>query len=612
MFSGFMVPPTEAAESRNSNDFSWASERGHEDRDGVEDDNSTVGESLDALGRDLGSDMRSLPSLEEGSLEASLGTLSLSKKGALPFSFLNSKKTETVESVVEKKINNLKSERSVTSIDGSVSYLHHRLQPKPPQVYNEIKKRTTPDSIVESRRHMLVRELRDAVAKYGRFDLRCANITAALGDLYDEIEDHIQAIRLHKDAVSVFSVKLGDNDQKALTARVRLGEVQENASEYDDAIATYYYVISMTRALDGEKSPKAASVAMKMAEALRKKGENELAIKTLKKVLKIYREILGDGHPKVSTVVDEIAKLYVSIGDYIKASAILEQVVKLKAATMGASDKAVADSLIDLSSCYECAEQYNKAMKNLKKAYKIQEDLEGEASDACILTLERIGVIYQATGHFKKAAIAYLGVLRGRKHALGESHPTVADTYFHLAVSLRESGQEDKAFKCMKQALNIYVGEGKNMHDVMMIAEVMHELGVLHKAKGQYAEAIKTLKQEIAVRRKLGQPDYPSSAEAMKVLGQAEFESKNQVRALNHLKDARSIYEKAGKTSDISYGEVLLNLGIVFRGMRKQQKCRDALFEALTVFKNTGCGSDHPLLSKTLAILREMGHRINI
>jgi tetratricopeptide (TPR) repeat protein len=261
-----------------------------------------------------------------------------------------------------------------------------------------------------------------------------------------------------------------------------------------------------------------------------------------------------------------------------------------------------------LATSYECAEQYSKAMKNLKKAYKIYADVVGESGEKSILTLERIALIYQATGQFKKAAIAYLGVLRGRKRALGDAHPSVADTYFHLGVSLRESNQHDKAFKCMKQALNIYVSDGKDMHDVEMIAEVMHELAIIHKASHNMSDAIKTFKQEIAVRRKLGQPEFPFIAQTLNHLGVAEFEIKNHNRALHYFMEALSIYEKRGTTLGTDFAEVLYNTGLVFESLRNRQRARDAFLEAARIFKENGYAETHPHYAKAAGKLRRLGH----
>mmetsp|Transcript_4035 Transcript_4035/g.9941 ORF Transcript_4035/g.9941 Transcript_4035/m.9941 type:complete len:754 (+) Transcript_4035:208-2469(+) len=599
-------------------------------RDDVENESTSSG-TVSTLGRGLGDDLKSLPSINAGILPGEDGNNDLEfdhdfsgmsgsvRRGtasASPRASSTSNRTrdlskdESVESLIDMKIQNLRSERSTREPTQSVPYLRRKVYPmaagRDDTEYIGTDSKD-PDSILESRRQLLVRELRQAVKNYGRFDVRCANITAALADLYDENREFKQSLRLHQDAVSVYSTKLGDHHQKTLDAKLRMAQVYDNSGDYDSAISIFYFVMNMMKATNKENDPSASDVTARIAGSLQKKGNHELAIKTLKRSLKKYREILGDTHPSVSSTVDSIASLYITLGDFSKASAILEEVVKLKAATMGVSSNEVAASLCELATSYECAEQYSKAMKNLKKAYKIYADIVGESGEKSILTLERIALIYQATGQFKKAAIAYLGVLRGRKRALGESHPTVADTYFHLGVSLRESNQQEKAFKCMKQALNIYVGEGKDMHDVEMIAEVMHELAIIHKANHNTGDAIKTFKQEIAVRQKLGQPEYPFIAQTLNHLGVAEFEVKNCNRALNYFMEALTIYEKRGGALGTDFAEVLYNTGLVFESLRNRQRARDAFVEAARIFRANGYTESHPHYAKAVGKLRRMG-----
>ena len=590
------------------------------EREGV-DNESLESESVSTLGKGLGDDLKSLPSVQGDVLpgeDGSIGSIDNfdfpkdSNQKRMGFSKRRESSNENVEYVIDQKIHNIRSEASHDSGPESVaSSLRNKMFPKTsgrPGIGSSSSSSSPQESIVEARRKLLVKELRRSVESYGRYDKRCANITAALGDLYEENKDFQQATRLHKDAVSVYSVKLGDDHETTLKAKTRLGKVQENASDFSGAIATLFEVMSMTKALNGEKSSEAADAMVNISHTLKRKGNFELAIKTLKRALKIYRDLFGDSHPSVSSTVDSIASLYITIGDFSKASAILEEVVKLKAATVGPSSTDVASSLAQLATCYECAEQYSKAMKNLKKSYKIYADAEGESSEKAILVLERIALIYQATGQFKKAAIAYLGVLRGRKRELGESHPTVADTYFHLGVSLRESGQQEKAFKCMKQSLNIYVGEGRDMHDVEMIAEVMHELAIIHKSNNNIADAIKTFKQEVAVRRKLGQPEYPLIAQTLNHLGVAEFEIKNHNRALNYFMEALTIYEKKGTDMGTDFAEVLYNTGLVFETMRNKQRAFDAFLESARLFKENGYGENHPHLNKAMGKLKRLGH----
>lgn len=600
-------------EERNCNDTGGNSQ-GNDDENREDVDNESVDvESLSTLARGFGDDLNSLPFIQGEALpreEDLVLSLDLEREGRFssPLSLVQaSLSNDSVESVVEQKINNLKAGRSTQDSEKFIPYLLRKMFPTTlGRGTDQESKQNKQDPTQESRRQALVHELQKAVDLYGPFDVRCANIRATLGDLHAESHEFNQALRLHNDAVLVYTTKLGDNHHATLKAKIRLGQVQENAGKYDDAITTFHNVMSMTRALQRDKDPSDADVMTKIASTLRKQGKYELSIKTLKGALKRYREALGDSHPSVSTTVDAIASLYVTKGDFTKASTILEEVVKLKAATFGMTSKEVASSLSELATCYECAEMYSKAMDNLKKAYKIYAGISGGSGERAILSLERIALIYQATGQFKKAAIAYLGVLRGRKRALGESHPTVGDTYFHLGVSLRESGQQDKAFKCMKQALNIYVGEGKDMHDVEMIAEVMHELAIIHKMKKEMDDAIKTFKQEISIRRKLGQPEYPLIAQTLNHLGVAEFELKNHNRALTYFMEALTIYEKQGNGLGTDFAEVLYNAGLVFESIRNKQKARDAFLEAARIFKENGYAEDHPHLSKAVNKLRRM------
>ena len=602
----------------------------NEEREDIDDNDSASEGTVSTLGKDLGDDMKSLPSVNGGfipgddetnldELEENLHISPKLETRKSSFGVIRPKtiskdnhSNESVESLVEKKIKNLKAERSTREISKSIPYLRQKVFPmtagRDDGQYSSNDQDRDPDSVLETRRKFLVRELRNAVAKFGRYDVRCANITAALGDLYDENHEYKQSLRLHKDVVSVYSINLGDDSKKTLDAKLRLAQVEENSGNIDSATNRFFNVMNMIKALKGAKDLEAIDILVRIAGCLQKKEKFELSIKVLKRALKAYRQVLGDTHPTVSITVDSIASLYITIGDYVKASAILEEVAKLKAATMGLTSKEVAASLSELATSYECAEQYSKAMKNLKKAYKIYADLVGESGEMSILMLERIALIYQATGQYKKAAIAYLGVLRGRKRALGDSHPTVADSYYHLGVSLRESNQEDKAFKCMKQALNIYVGEGKDIHDVEMIAEVMHELAIIHKSNHNNGDAIKTFRQEIAVRRKLGQPEYPSIAQALNHLGVTEFEIKNHNRALNYFMEALTIYEKRGTSPGTDFAEVLYNTGLVFESLRNKQSARNAFLKAARIFKENGFIESHPHYTKAVGKLKRLGY----
>lgn len=456
------------------------------------------------------------------------------------------------------------------------------------------------------RRQALVRELRMSIERYGRYDVRCANITAALGEVFDELYEYKQALKLQKEVVSIYSTKLGDHHSTTIYSKIQLGKLLEKTGDIDTAIETYYNVLSMQKTIKGENDSTVPDALTFISKALKSKGRSEQAIKELKRALKIYRQSLGDAHPRVTSTVDEISALYIIIGDFLKAAAILEEVVKLKAATMGVNNCDVAQTLLQLATAYECSGDNVQAMKALKKAYAVYATVQGDTSEEATSALKRIAVNYKISGDSERAVAAFLGVLRGRKTSMGEAHPLVAQTYLELGVALRENSQPDKALKCMRQALSVYVGEGKDMHAVGMIAEVMREMGLTHKSKGQLTEAIKIFKQELAIRPKIGEREKPNIAKTLQHLGLAELELRNHTQALNYFMEALGIYQDLDDESSMEFAETLYGTGLVFEATRHKDRAREAFLEALAIFRSHDSDTAQAtLLTKKLL---QLGH----
>ena len=447
------------------------------------------------------------------------------------------------------------------------------------------------------RRNRLVKDLKHVISTYGRYDIRCANISLDLGELLAQNGQHEQAVKLHKDAVTIYSCKLGDNNATTLNAKLRLGKVLEKSGEYDEAIEIYYAVIAMRRAIKGEEDPSVADGYVHMAHTLRLMKEYHLAIRELKRALRIYRETLGDSDPKVSVTVDDIASLYVTIGDFRKSAAILEEVVKLKAATCGPKDEQVAATLVALANSHEQAGDTTKAMKSLKNAYKIYTESAGYSSEAATHTLNRMAQLYEAMADYNRSSIAYLGVLRAYKTRYGNDNLVVGEIYYKLGHALHETGQIEKALKCLKEALPIYVKKSSKLSDVETIAEIMHELALINKEKKCHVDAARIFKQELDVRQRIGQAEYPTIARNLNHLGVAEYELANHTRALKYFVEALGIFQTEGEDS-LDCAEVLFNTGLVFEAVKNNERALEAYVEAARIFEENGYERNHPHLTR--------------
>jgi tetratricopeptide (TPR) repeat protein len=260
----------------------------------------------------------------------------------------------------------------------------------------------------KSKTASLVQDLKASIAIYGRFDIRCADICCALAELCEQRKAYHQALKLFREAIAIFTTKLGDNHSKTVETKIRLGKVLEKVGEYDRAIDLYFHVLCMRKAILHDNDVSIPETLTYIANALKLKGNAAQAIKELKKALKLFRSTLGDSHPTVTDTVDEISRLYFIAGDYQKTTAILEEVVKLKTATSGMYHDDVAKSLFDLSLAYEAKGEHEKAIKSLKKCYTIITRIHGDRSDDAIMVLERIAEKHRNSGGNESANKSYL------------------------------------------------------------------------------------------------------------------------------------------------------------------------------------------------------------
>lgn len=457
----------------------------------------------------------------------------------------------------------------------------------------------------------LVKQLRNAREQYGRYDVNCAKLTASLGDVLYKNGDYEKAFAMYKDAMSVYSTKLGDSNVTTIECRIHIGETLEKLGKIDAAIQEYHAVFEMRKDLNGEKDSTVADALVMISRALRQKeGRVPHALKELKKALKLYRTSLGDADPTVAATVDDIASLYMMSGNFAKAAAILDEVVKLKATTSGMCSTDVADTLTQLALAQHSSGNSENALKSLKKAYSIYTSVNGEDSKETIASLEKLARFYMETNDYNKAINACMGVLNRKKRTLGNSDPSLADTYLDLGVCLQQTGDFNKASKCLKLALTLCIGlkNTDGMRDSGTIAHIMHQLGVIHQLNGRTKDAVKVFKQELVVRRKMGPEELPQVARTLFYLGTAKYDLGEYAKALSFLTEALGIYEQIEEDLGMDFAETLFSTGLVFKTTKHDERARHAFLESLKLFYAHGLPNDHELVKMATTKLIELGH----
>jgi tetratricopeptide (TPR) repeat protein len=90
----------------------------------------------------------------------------------------------------------------------------------------------------------------------------------------------------------------------------------------------------------------------------------------------------------------------------------------------------------------------------------------------------------------------------------------------------------------------------------------------------------------------------------------AEFELRNNSRALKYLVEALTIFQERGKQG-IECAEVLFNTGLVFDAVRNKERALEAYVEAARIFRERGYNSDHPHLRKANDKIEKVRRELN-
>ena len=457
----------------------------------------------------------------------------------------------------------------------------------------------------DERKHML--ELRSAIKSFGRHDLNVAHTLVAAGDYYvKETSDYDRALGLHKEALTIYSAKLGDHDPRSVDCKVGIARVQLKQGKVDEALGTFCQSMHMREALMGDEHPSVGEVRMHVAEIQRGKGHAKEAAREVKKALRGFREAYGDDHPKVADAVESIAELYTDMGEHEKANLIYSEMVKLRAAIDGHESVSVSKALLKWSWSFEALGNSSRALKLMKQAYAALVKQEGLTGATTAEALEGVGQIYSTIGRKDKAIKAYTRVLNIRRQTLGENDPLTASTFVTIGRTLKEVNQPEKSLKCMKRAMSIYTHYEKTRKknertndDIVAIADSLHQVGLAFEDHGDTSLALKAFSKEMSLRKAAHYVDKRRIARVLNAVGVIQCKRGKFKNAMEFFAEALVNMDSTGGRN-ATFAATLFNVGLALEKTGETQKAFQTYAETLMMYKAEGLGEDNPMVNKVI------------
>jgi serine/threonine protein kinase/tetratricopeptide (TPR) repeat protein len=261
-----------------------------------------------------------------------------------------------------------------------------------------------------------------------------------------------------------------------------------------------------------------------------------------------------------------------------------------------------------------------------------------------------IGQMYQSIGLYDRSQALLEEALQLRRRTLGQQHPDVAASVYHLAMAAKLDGDYARSESLHREALAMRRKLLGNQH--RDVAQSLDELGSLLVDRGNFNEAEILLREPLALRRKLFGDEHSEVAESLTSLGrlmtdtgklkEAEsyyrqaFEMRRRLFGVEHpltaggMNNLAAVLQEAGdykaaealfrdaltirrKLLDPEHPDLILsmaNLASVCQDARKYDEAEQLYRETLTLRRKL-LGEDHPKLAVTMnnlaTLLRDQG-----
>lgn len=325
----------------------------------------------------------------------------------------------------------------------------------------------------------------------------------------------------------------------------------------------------------------------------RAQGDLERAEELCAQAIEIFQNAEGENSPDAANLLNVLASIRDERGDYEGAMDAAQRAANILD-TLGenfSGDDAAhirLEARSRLGNLERHLARYSEAEATLKRALAFASETFGEASDEASSARNNLGILYKYTGNFDAAKILYETALKNIEREYGREHISTASLYHNLGglehargdfaageeparkaweIRVRAKGANDPdaladavAYAGVLDGLERYDESEKIYRDVLVeyekiypaehyeIAAVLHNLGNVRFARGDYAEAETLMRRTLAIKEKLFGDQHPDTALSMNNLGVLlQAQGKNDA--------ARELFERALETFQATLDE---------------------------------------------------------
>ena len=240
-------------------------------------------------------------------------------------------------------------------------------------------------------------------------------------------------------------------------------------------------------------------------QLLEAKGTAPAAENCYRQSLAALRRLLGGEHLEISNVLHNLAHVSALQGKNAEAVEILREELKIRRALLDENHPGIAQTLTELGSVLTVMGDNEAAEPLQRRALAMmRRNQADEHPDTAAILVNLFGAIQHKNP--AEAELLVVEALRIRRKLLGDKHPDVAWSLYHLSFLKINQGENVEAERLIKEILNL---RGTTLTDEnLLVSNALLILGRSLMGQNKLLEAEAVLRECLALRLKHLPPEH--------------------------------------------------------------------------------------------------------
>jgi tetratricopeptide (TPR) repeat protein len=403
--------------------------------------------------------------------------------------------------------------------------------------------------------------------------------------------DHEEAARLARQAVDVWSEKLGADDRQTLQAAQRLGFYLRTLGRYAEAVEINQRTVELYRQVSGENSEETVSAELAVATDLKDRGDFIAALDLNGQIYQKAKGLFGDDDPITLRAAHNLLVSLNLAGQYHRGQEVGEDTYRRRVDVLGYDSLNATSTLNDMILARREAGDYAWARVEQEKLVERSREIFSADQIAALRRSHHLSVARRKDGDHQGALELSAEMLERFRLRYGDNHPNTMASALAQSIDLRHAGDLGPARELGEQTFNRYrqsLGE-QHPHTLSALVDLAVTLRLLGDAAGARQLDERSLEQ---FRAALG-PDHPYAivstinlASDLAALGETEAALALGTEALNR---ANRVLGADHPTTLAA----LANLALDLRTLGRTQDAETKHAEVLTRYRRV-LGGAHP------------------